>query len=85
MAASNQPSVLSDDDLNDWDHHILTQLQTHGNLTPGAVRKLLEESDTDPPVRQYINDRMRRLAEHNHLENIVNSGVYKLVDDPREN
>lgn len=33
--------------------------------------------------RQYVHRRLRRLDEHGHVENI-GSGVYELIDDPRD-
>lgn len=86
MATSKTgPVTLSPDDLNDWDEQILNYL-TDGRATPGLVRKMLLRDDvTDSVTRQYINGRMTRLAEHGHIQNLLESGVYELVEDPRKN
>jgi len=82
MATSNREAVTLDaDDLNDWDRRILTYLRD-GRATPGLVRKLAVEDGQGPITRQYINGRMKRLEEHEHLRNLHDSGVYELVDDP---
>lgn len=85
MATSNtEPVTLAPDGLNDWDERILDYLHD-GRATPGLVRKMLLRDDvTDSISRQYINERMTRLAEHGHLKNILDSGVYELASDPRE-
>lgn len=85
MATSKTGTVtLSPDDLNDWDERILRYLD-EGRATPGLVRKMmLRDEVTDEISRQYINERMTRLAEHDHLTNILDSGVYELASDPRE-
>lgn len=76
--------MLDESDLNDWDPRILDVLQDY-DATPILVRKLLKNEGYNPPVRQYINGRMIRLAEHDHLDNLEGSGVYRLIEDPREN
>lgn len=82
MATSNRGVVtLTGDDLNDWDRRILGYLE-EGRATPGLVRKYLLEEGKQI-TRQYINGRMKRLEEHGHLDNLLDSGVYELVDDPR--
>lgn len=82
MATSNREAVTLDaEDLNDWDRRILTYLRD-GRATPGLVRKLAIEDGQGPITRQYINGRMKRLEEHEHLQNLHDSGVYELVDDP---
>lgn len=35
--------------------------------------------------RQYVNQRLKRLSEHGHVENLLETGVYDLTNDPREN
>lgn len=83
MATRNRTAVtLTDDDLNDWDRQILDYLK-EGRATPGLVRKFLLRDGSESITRQYINGRMKRLEEHDHLENVLDSGVYELVNDPR--
>lgn len=84
MARSNLAGVpLDADDLNRWDILILEYL-SEGRATPELVRKMAEQDGKDGVTRQYINQRMTRLAEHEHLDNVLDTGVYDLVDDPRE-
>ena len=35
-------------------------------------------------ISQYVQQRLRRLEEHGHVQNI-GSGVYEITDDPRSN
>lgn len=83
MSNSNMASVTLDaDDLNDMDAQLLEFLE-EGRATPTLLRKLLEEDGVEVS-RQYINQRLKRLAEHEHIENLYGTGVYELVEDPRE-
>lgn len=75
--------VLSKADLNDADYDILDILAS-GRATPALVRTLLEEEYGRELSRQYVSQRMIRLAEHDHLKNVYETGVYELIDDPRE-
>lgn len=77
------PVTLASDQLNDLDRSLLDLLQ-EGRLTPTLARKLLAERALADVSRQYVNRRLKRLAEHEHIENILDTGVYQLVDDPRE-
>jgi hypothetical protein len=83
MSNRNTPVVtLSPDQLNDLDRALLDLLQ-EGRLTPTLARKQLTERDLADVSRQYVNRRLKRLAEHEHIENILDTGVYELVADPR--
>ena len=61
------------------------------NDTDKAVLEILEEGRNVPSnianrldfTRQYVQRRLQRLEEHGHVRNI-GSGVYEIVDDPRE-
>lgn len=76
---------LSPTDLNDLDNEILDCLQ-EGRATPTLIKRLLEEKGTREEVsRQYVNQRLKRLTEHKHVDNILDTGVYEVVDDPRHN
>lgn len=76
---------LSSADLNDLDNEILDCLH-EGRATPTLIKRLLERNGTREEVsRQYVNQRLKRLSEHEHVENLLNTGVYELTDDPREN
>ncbi|MFC4549366.1 MULTISPECIES: hypothetical protein [Halorussus] len=84
MSKSNSPAVtLSPDQLNDLDRALL-DLLVEGRLTPTLARKQLDERGLADVSRQYINRRLKRLAEHEHIGNLLGTGVYELVEDPRE-
>lgn len=59
--------------------------------TDKAVLEILDEGRNAPSniadqldfTRQYVQQRLRRLEEHGHVRNI-GSGVYEIVDDPRD-
>jgi len=73
--------TLTEDELNGLDEKILDVL-TDGRATPTLIKMILEERGTEVS-RQYINQRMKRLSEHDHIENLFDTGVYELVIDPR--
>jgi len=68
--------VLSQEDLNSADQEVLDQLQA-GRVTPSYLADRLE---TD---RSYLNQRLKRLVEHGHVDRLA-AGLYELVDDPRK-
>ena len=74
---------LEEDELNDLDDRILDAL-ANGRATPTLLKKIFEKDGTDVS-RQYINQRMKRLSEHDHIDNLFNTGVYELISDPRSN
>jgi DNA-binding Lrp family transcriptional regulator len=61
------------------------------NDTDRAVLEILDEGRNAPSniadrldfTRQYVQQRLRRLEEHGHVQNI-GSGVYEIIDDPRD-
>lgn len=67
--------TLDEEDLNETDREILGMLQ-EGRCTP---RYLAGELDRQQP---YINQRLKRLVEHDHVERI-DRGLYEIRDDPR--
>jgi len=73
--------TLTEHELNDLDEKILDVL-TNGRATPTLIKMILEDRGTEVS-RQYINQRMKRLSEHDHIENLFDTGVYELVIDPR--
>jgi len=73
--------TLTENQLNDLDEKILDVL-TDGRATPTLIKIILEDRGTEVS-RQYINQRMKRLSEHDHIENLFDTGVYELVIDPR--
>ena len=82
MASKPEKMALPPEKLNDADRVILDILQ-EGRATPTLVRRILEDRGNDYS-RQYISQRITRLTEHGHLENLHDTGVYSIVDDPRE-
>lgn len=84
MAVSNSDRVLDDDQLNDLDRAILQYLDNEGRATPRVIQQALESRGQNPGVRQNVNSRLTRLAEHGHLKNVYDAGLYELIDDPRD-
>lgn len=75
--------VLPPKELSDLDESILNYLHEEGRATPRVMQLALEERGEEPGVRQNVNRRLLRLEEHDHVENVYNSGLYELVHDPR--
>ena len=75
--------ALTEDELNELDNKILNML-AEGRATPTLLRRIFEEDGTDIS-RQYINQRLKRLSEHNYVDNLHDTGVYELITDPRNN
>jgi len=73
--------MLTTDDLRDVDRDVLAFLD-EGRVTPAYVRKRLMESGKEYS-RGYVQQRLGRLEEHNHVDNLLETGLYELVDDPR--
>lgn len=83
--------TLDPSDLDDLDRAILDYLQEGhdegdpwGRATPSLIRDELSAREIDVPVRQTINNRMKRLELAGHLKNLRDSGVYEFTDDPRQ-
>lgn len=80
------------EDFDDVDEAILDVLtegreedEPWGIATPKVVHeKLAERGFEQLPARTTINSRMGRLADGDFLENLYDSGEYKLLEDPRE-
>ncbi|MCD2204397.1 hypothetical protein [Halobacterium sp. KA-6] len=85
MTGRNPQAVtLTADDLNDLDEAVLDLLH-EGRVTPTLAQKLLvDRGEKDSVSRQYVNQRLKRLEEHEHIENLLDTGVYELDSDPRE-
>ena len=83
---------LDADDLDSLDRAILDYLQEGrddgepwGIATPAVVRAALEERGFENvPVRQTINNRMRKLELAGHLQNRHDKGEYVFLTDPRD-
>lgn len=61
--------------LNDADEAILRELR-NGRGTAAFLDRRIEWS------REYITQRLRRLEEHGVVENLEDTGLYELCEDP---
>lgn len=86
MSVGNQhPVPLQPERLNQTDRLILDYLSEEGRATPAILEEIVAERGRGDTVsRSYINQRLVRLAEHEHVENVRGKGVYEFVSDPRE-
>ncbi|MFT4921734.1 MAG: DNA-binding Lrp family transcriptional regulator [Haloarculaceae archaeon] len=73
--APNGQAMLSPRQLNDADEAILDELH-RGRASPSYL------SDQTGIEQTYINQRLRRLDEHGHVNNLAR-GLWELADDPR--
>jgi hypothetical protein len=81
MAARNKQGVsLTLDDLNELDQNILNYLSAEGRASPTLF---MRERDLDTS-RQWVSSRFVRLAEHGHIHELHDTGIYEFVEDPRE-
>jgi len=67
--------MLEPRQLNDLDQRILDEL-ADDRASPGYLSEQLGEDSS------YINQRLKRLGEHGHVEKLAR-GLWELVDDPR--
>lgn len=88
MAATDQPDVLDPDELPPVERAILSYLR-EGRVTPRYCRdRLYAEREERPDIkdekysRGYIQQRLARFVDHGHAENLLDTGLYELVDDP---
>lgn len=75
--------MLGPEDLNEMDRQLLTHLSA-GRVTPAYARKRLADDGVGDYSRGYVQQRLARLEEHDHLSNLYDCGLYELVDDPRD-
>lgn len=74
--------TLQPNQLREIDRTILKYLR-EGRVRTSYVRKrIIGEEVRESITSQYIGQRLQRLAEHDHVENLLESGLYELVDDP---
>jgi hypothetical protein len=73
--------MLDTDDLRQIDETLLNYL-SDGRVTPQYARARLQE-DGQEYSRGYVQQRLARLVEHSHTVNLLDTGLYQLVDDPR--
>lgn len=81
--ATDNPGMLDPGDLRDVDRAILGYM-ADGRVTPAYVRAKLDEDDVGEYSRSYVQQRLARFVEHSHAVNLYGTGLYELVDDPRE-
>lgn len=59
-----------------------------GKATPMEVHRALDQrgklDELNNPVRQTIQNRIQRMAYADHLHNVLDTGNYRFVSDPRE-
>jgi len=75
--------MLCPGDLNQMDQQLLEYL-ADGRVTPAYARARLDSDGVGEYSRGYVQQRLSRLAEHSHATNLYETGLYELVDDPRE-
>lgn len=84
MTVPYNQSVLEDEGLREIDRIILDFLQ-EGRVTPVYLReRIIAEGVRDSITEQYCQQRLKRLVEHDHVENLLSVGLYQLSTDPRE-
>lgn len=72
--------ALPPDRLNELDRRILDYLRTEGRASPTLFRR----ADGVDTSRQYVSARFVRLAEHGHIRELHDTGIYEFESDPRE-
>lgn len=82
-ATTDRGGMLTDDDLRPVDRQIVAYLD-EGRVTPAYTRERLADDDAGDYSRGYVQQRLARLEEHSHVTNLFETGLYELVDDPRE-
>ena len=81
MAVRNYGDVvLEPDDLNALDEEIIDYLANEGRASPTLFMRA-EDIDTS---RQWVSSRFTRLAEHGHIRELYDTGVYEFASDPRK-
>lgn len=75
--------TLTPADLREVDLIILDYLN-EGRVTPAYCRdRITDEGHRGKITATYCGQRLQRLEEHDHIENLYDNGLYELVDDPR--
>jgi len=81
-ATTDNTGMLTQDELRKVDSYLLEYLD-EGRVTPAYARQRLVD-DVDEYSRGYVQQRLKRLEEHSHVDNLFDTGLYELVNDPRE-
>jgi hypothetical protein len=74
--------MLNRDDLREVDEAVVAYL-AEGRVTPAYARARLDDDGVGDYSRGYVQQRLARLEEHSHVQNLYDTGLYELVDDPR--
>lgn len=83
QGSRSNPMALDDDGLRDVDRDLLDYLQ-EGRVTPVYARDRMLDEDKRDVTSTYLGQRLQRLEEHDHVRNLYDTGLYELIDDPRE-
>ncbi|WP_227775244.1 hypothetical protein [Haladaptatus pallidirubidus] len=76
--------TLAPEKLRSIDHLLLEYFDDKQCITAAyAQKRLLNDDDHDEVSRAYVSQRLINLAEHNHAQNLLDTELYELVDDPR--
>lgn len=73
--------TLSDKDLREIDQILLQYLQ-EGRVTPVYAReRIIDEGKREKITNTYLSQRLQRLEEHGHIQNLYNTGLYEINTD----
>ena len=75
--------ALSEENLRDVDRDLLDYL-VDGRITPVYARERMADEGRREVTSTYLGQRLQRFEEHGHVRNLYETGLYELVDDPRE-
>jgi hypothetical protein len=81
MATTEPMTMLTGKELREIDEEVLMLLE-EGRVTPIYCQKRLKDNGREVTT-QYVQQRLARLEEHDHVENLFGTGLYKVTDDPR--
>lgn len=87
MATEQNASLMALEaaDLREVDDLLLGYL-AEGRVTPAYCRdRILTEGHRESITSTYCGQRLQRLEEHGHVTNLLDTGLYELVSDPRNN
>lgn len=73
--------ALGTEDLRDVDKELLEYLR-EGRVTPAYARDRMAAEGRRKVTSTYLGQRLQRLEEHGHVENLYEVGLYELVQDP---
>ena len=83
MPTVEQQGMLDTDDLREIDETLLDYLN-EGRVTPAYCRKrMLSDGDRENISRGYVQERLARFVEHDQAQNLFETGLYELIEDPR--